>query len=83
MKPANYTKNILGEWWNLVDTIVLGTIRAICEGSSPFSPTRSNNWKSFVARGVALISDCCTAISEKRSFIGKRPMALVLGTLSI
>ena len=71
MKPANYTTNILGEWWNLVDTIVLGTIRAICEGSSPFSPTRSNNWLIFVAQGVALINHCCTINCEKESFKGK------------
>ena len=82
MKPAIYTTKIWASG-GMVDTPVLGTGRAIGEGSSPFSPTRSNNWKSFVAQGVALISDCCTAISEKRSFIGKRPMALVLGTLSI
>ena len=82
MRSINSTV-FFGEVVELVDTHVLGTCLVRGEGSNPFFPTRSNNWKSFVAQGVALVKDCCTTISEKRSFIGKRPMALVLGTLSI
>lgn len=67
----------------MVDTPVLGTGRAIGGGSSPLSPTRSNNWESFVARGVALINHCCTINCEKESFKGKKSKALVLGTLSL
>ncbi len=64
MKPANSTK-IFWASGGMVDTSVLGTDRAICEGSSPFSPTRSNNWKSFVAQGVALVIQCCIKNCQK------------------
>ena len=70
MDTAIYTK-IFWASGGMVDTPVLGTGRAIGEGSSPFSPTRSNNWESFVAQGVALINHCCTINCEKESFKGK------------
>ena len=38
----------------MADTPVLGTGVARRVGSNPISPTRSNNWVIFVARGVAL-----------------------------
>tara|TARA_E500000305_G_C3941870_1_gene197869 strand:- start:574 stop:795 length:222 start_codon:yes stop_codon:yes gene_type:complete len=60
-------------WANggMADTQVLGTCLARGFGSSPNSPTRSNNWKSIVAQGVALAITCCTTNAEKEIFKGK------------
>ena len=80
MRSINSTV-FFGEVVELVDTHVLGTCLVRGEGSNPFFPTRSNNWKSFVAQGVALVSNCCTTKSEKEYFLGKNTKALVLGTL--
>ena len=38
----------------MADTPVLGTGLERGEGSSPFSPTKSNYWVNLVAQGVAL-----------------------------
>tara|TARA_B110000977_G_scaffold176549_1_gene232358 strand:+ start:383 stop:544 length:162 start_codon:yes stop_codon:yes gene_type:complete len=53
MNTANYIPT-KGRVVELVDTPVLGTGVARRVGSNPISPTRSNNWVIFVARGVAL-----------------------------
>ena len=53
MDTAIYTK-IFWASGGMVDTPVLGTGHASGEGSSPFSPTRSNYWVNLVAQGVAL-----------------------------
>tara|TARA_A100000164_G_scaffold338817_1_gene333377 strand:+ start:61 stop:267 length:207 start_codon:yes stop_codon:yes gene_type:complete len=68
MNTANYTINF-GRVVELVYTIVLGTIREICAGSSPVSPTTTaTQWINVVAQGVALAITCCTKILKRSIF---------------
>nr|BAR32147.1 hypothetical protein [uncultured Mediterranean phage uvMED] len=53
MNTANYISKV-GRVVKLADTSVLETDFERSEGSSPFSPTKSNYWVNLVAQGVAL-----------------------------
>ena len=66
MMYANYHQLIRGRMVELVDTRVLGTRIARCEGSSPFSPTKNdyaNNYDMLVLstnkkrKGVVFVSN--------------------------